>query len=577
MDWKAFTVFSGKDEISKAVQNAQRNTERSSKGMGSAVEGAGRKVDGLKGKFSSLADIAGGVAIGNLIVSGVQNGIAAMKNLVMSVNEYAVRAAAAGKTSQKLGLSAESFQKLSYAAELSCVSNEKITSSFNILNKNLGQFQLSQGNLFKHLSENNRVLYDQVKAARTNEEAFYTIADAISKETDVAKRAALGNAAFGKSWADLVPMINGGSDAIKAAGEQIPNLISDRDIAATTLWNDTWLEIKRNIQGFGDVIRKAVIEYVGPYVLAMKEWINANREMIKQKIAEVVQKAVIVFKRAVAIVQDLIKKVQAVVKFFRDWGRVILVIGGTVGTLWAIVNAVIAIKNAVVAAKAAFAIFNAVVLANPIVLIVTAIVAEVALVIAGFSLLVKKVGGFKEALEVVAQTIMKCLLMPFNLFLDAVQGLMWALGHVPGMGWAKTASDSIGSFQDKINTALTGGTATLLEGGVRGAVEGYRENGIAGAVTGGARGASRVVTESYETHLADYLAAHPEEEPNGSSEEEKWEELLAAFKEGQEKNIHVDPIDVNVDLSDANGKNPKGLRWGAMGEEDYWGTARLGI
>jgi len=574
MDWKAFTVFSGRDEISKAVQNAQRNTERSSKGMGKDIEGAGRKVDGLKDKFSSLGDIAGGVAIGNLIASGVQKGIAAMKNLVLSVNEFSARADAAGKISQKLGLSAESFQKLSWAADMSNVSSEKLSGAFNILNKNLGQFQLSQGNLYKHLGENNKALYQQVKAARSNEEVFYTVADAISKETDVAKRAALGNAAFGKSWADLVPMINGGADAIKAAGDTIPNLISNRSIAAATVWNDTWTEIKRNITGFGDVVRNAVIQYVGPYVIALKDWINTNREMIKQKIGEVVQKAVIVFKRAVGIVQDLIKKVQSVVKFFREFGKTILVIGGAVGILWGVVSATLAIKNAITAVKSAFAILNAVMAANPVGFIIIAVAAA----IAGFVLLTKKVGGLGPALEVVGQTIMKCLLTPFNLVLDAVQGLFWAVGHIPGADWAKTASAGIGGFQDKINKALTGGTATFLEGTAKGAATGYREHGIAGAVAGGARGATRVLTESYDTHRADYLAAHPEEAPGADDKaEEKWEELLAAFKEGQEKNIHVDPIDVNVDLSDANGKNPKGLRWGAMGEENYWETARLGI
>jgi len=587
-DWKTVVMFNGKDTISGAVKQAQQTTEKCSKKMGEDIEGLGKKTDGLKDKFKGLGgipapggsgqkgiggigNIAGAVALGNLIASGVQKATAAMKNLVLSVNEYAVRADAAGKTSQKLGLSAESFQKLSYAAERSNVSSEKLSGSFNILNKNLGQFQLAQGNLYKHLSENNKALYDQVKAAKTNEEVFYTIADAISKETDVAKRSALGNAAFGKSWADLVPMINGGSDAIKAVGEQIPNLISNDSIAAATVWNSTWTEIKRNIQGFGDVIRNAVIEYVGPYVLALKDWINANREMIKQKIAEAVQKAVVVFKRAVGIIQDLIKKVQTVVNFFREFGQIILVIGGAVGILWGVVSAVIAIKNAIATVKAAFAILNAVMAANPVVFIVMAVAAA----IAGFILLTKKVGGFKEALEVVAQTIMKCLLMPFNLVLDAVQGLMFALGHVPGLGWAKDASNAIGGFQDKINTALTGGTATLLEGGVRGAVEGYKEYGVAGAVAGGLKGASRMYTESYETHRADYLAAHPEEAPNGeNAEEDKFNKMVEAIKEGFSNPV---PVDVNVDLSAPDGNGPKGLRWGAMGEEDYWGTARLGV
>jgi len=569
MDWKASTTFSGRDEISKCVRQAQKNTEQSSKKMGKDIEGAGKKVDGLKNKFSDLGTIAGGVAVGNLIAAGVTKGVTAMKNLVMSVNEFAVRADTAGKTAQKLGLSAESFQKIAYAAELSSVSTEKLSGAFNFLNKNLGS-----GSLVKHLDGTNKALLAQVRGAKTNEEVFYALADAISKETDISKRAALGNAAFGRSWSELVPMLANGKDAIKDIGDSIPNLISSRSIAAATVWNDTWTEIKRNIQGFADVMRNAVIEYVGPCVLAFKEWLTINREMIQQKIAEYVQKAVIVFRKAVDIIKELIKKAQTVIKFLREWGKVILVIGGCVGTLWTLVNAVIAVKNAVVTAKAAFAIFNAVVLANPIVLIVTAIVVAVAALVAGFILLTKKVGGFKEALEVVAQTIAKCLLMPFNNVLDVVQGLMFVLGKVPGLDWAKDASDAIGSFQDKWNTVLTGGTATLLEGGVRGAVEGYRANGITGAVAGGARGASRVVTESYTRHRTDYLATHPEGVSGDNAEESKFNKMVEAIKEGFSKPV---PVDVNLDLSSAGGKNPKGLRWGAMGQEDYWATAAAGL
>jgi hypothetical protein len=490
-----------------------------------------------------------------------------MKNLVMSVDEFATRADNIRVSAMKIGLSAESFQQLAYAANTSNVSTEKLAAGFNALNKNLGS-----GALVKHLDGTNKALLDQVKSAKTNEQAFMAIADAISKETDVAKRTALGNAAFGKSWVELYPMLVRGAEGIQKAADAIPNLISDEQIAAAQLWNSTIGEIKRNLQAFGDVIRTAVIQYVGPYVLALQNWIAANREMIKQKIAEAVQKAVVVFKRMVSIIQDLIKKAQAVIKFFKDWGPIILAVGGTVGVLFGIANAVIAIKNAIATVKAAFAILNAVMTANPVMLIVMAVAAA----IAGFVLLTKKVGGFKAALEVVAQTIMKFLLSPLNLVLDAVQGLMWGLGHVPGMGWAKDASNAIGDFQDRINTALTGGTGTFLESGVRGAVAGYESGGIAGAIKGTAGGVANVVTESYGRHRADYLAEHPEAAGiDDSGEEEKWEEMIALLRE-QNKLTEANTGAIE-DLADASPTSAKNLRWNKMGREEYWDVALAGI
>jgi len=71
----------------------------------------------------------------------------------------------------------------------------------------LGQFQLGSGSLYKHLKENDKALYDQVRAAKTNTEVFGMLANAISRETDIGKRVALGNAALGKSWAELYPLL----------------------------------------------------------------------------------------------------------------------------------------------------------------------------------------------------------------------------------------------------------------------------------------------------------------------------------------------------------------------------------
>jgi hypothetical protein len=579
MDWKAAINFTGKDDISAAIKRAQGTTDTSSKKMGESMKRAAMSADDLKGKIGSIGNIAGGVAIGNLISAGIRQGVVALKNLIKSVDEFAGRAAAAGREGAKIGLSAESFQKLAYAASLSSVPTEKLTGAFGILNKNLGQFQLASGTLYKHLNDNNKILLAQIKTAKSNEEVFGMLADVLANETDVAKRAALGNAALGKSWAELYPLLAQGADGIKAAADSIPDLISDRQVAMATVWNDSWSAIKRNIQGFCDIIRSAVIQYVGPYVLALKEWIATNREMIKDKIHEVVQKAVVVFKKAVFIVQDLIKKMKDLIKFFKDWGPIILAIGGTIGVFMGIVSAVLAIKNAVMATKAAFAILNAVMLANPVILIITAIVAAVALLIAGFTLLVRKVGGFKEALMVVAQTIMKFLLAPFNLVLDAVQGLMWGLGHVPGMNWARDTSAGIQSFQDKINMTLTGGTGTFLESGVRGAIEGYESGGVAGAIKGTAGGVAGVVTESYDRHRAAYLEAHPEEAPgvSGNNEEEKWESMLDKFDEMIAAQKGTTGAVLDLDLTVPTDNSPARLRWDAMGTEDFFSTARAGL
>jgi hypothetical protein len=561
-------LFKGKDEITKALRGAQKSADQFEDGAKKNFREAGKGADALKDKVLGIKDIAGGVFLGNLLTKGFDLGVKSIKGLMDSLPEYTNRIDEMGKAAQKIDLPVENFQKLNYAAGLANVSQEKLIGSFNTLNKNLGS-----GSLVKFLNENNRALAAQVKGAQSNEEVFYSLADAIAAETDIGRRAALGNAAFGKSWADLVPLFAGGSQAIKDLGEQIPNLVDGGAIGRAQKLNDTITEIKKTFQGFADVVRGAAVEYILPYVQVLKEWLKENRELVKQKIAGLIQ-------RMVKFVQDLIPKIVKVIDTFKKWAPVILAAGAAAGVFFTVVNTINAVTTAVTGAKTAFAILNAVIAKNPAVLIIGAIIAAVALLILGFKILAGKVGGLGPALEVVKNTILKSLLIPFNLVLDAVQGLTFALGKIPGLDWAKEASDAIGGFQDKINRALTGSTATLLESGVKGAGKGYREGGLAGAIGGGLAGAASDFTEPYRQARAEYLAEHPGEA--ASPEDSKWEAMLEEFKKNSALLQTV--ADNTGDAAEGIGNLGKGgpgspaqLSYAAMGREDFWAVSRAGL
>jgi hypothetical protein len=576
-DWAVKAVFSAKDMISNAVKNAGASMGRFEDQTRKSLEGAGKEADGFIAKMKSIGQIAAGVALGNLITKGVNLGLNALTRLKDSLPEYTGRIDTLAKIAQKVGLSAESFQKLNWAAELSDVSTEKLSGAFNALNKNLGS-----GALVKYLAETDRALYDQVKAARSNEEVFYRMADAIGGEQDIARRAALGNAVFGKSWADLVPMIADGSEAVKEAAASIPDLASSSAIARAQTWNDTWTEITRSIRGFADVLREAAVTHLLPYVQVVKEWIAENRELVKQKIAEYVKRVVGFVREAVTFVRDLIPKIKTVMGIFERWGPAIAVMGGAAAVFFGVVNAVNAVSNAVKIAKGAFALLNTVMSANPAALIMMAVIAAVYLLKAGFELLMEKVGGLGPALEVVKNTIFKALLTPFNMVLDVVQGLMFALGKIPGLDWAKEASEAIGGFQDKINQALTGSTATLLEGGVKGAVEGYRDGGVMGAVGGGLAGAAKNHTEPYQQARERYLAEHPEAAGTPPAEDSKWAALLEQFKsQNATLGTIADNTGATADGVDNLGRETSGpaksLNYGLAGIGDIWSITRAGL
>jgi len=260
--------------------------------------------------------------------------------------------------------------------------------------------------------------------------------------------------------------------------------------------------LKEKIGGIGDIAKGVALgNLISKGIESAISGAN-NRELIKEKIHEYVQKAVVVFKKAVSIIQELIGRVQKVIQFFKEWGPIILAVGAAVGILSGIASAVIAIKNAITMVKSAFANLNAVMAANPVGVIVIADAAA----IAGFVLLTKKIGGVVPALEVVGQTIIKVVLTPFNLVLDAIQlllpmgarigvvlsesftaigqtimkclltpinlaidgikGVLNIASKLPGIGnMAKGALEAVDSFQNKMNIALTGSASTLMNSG----------------------------------------------------------------------------------------------------------------
>ncbi len=139
-------------------------------------------------------------------------------------------------------------------------------------------------------------------------------------------------------------------------------------------------------------------------------------------------------------------------KFLKTFGPAILAIAAAIKVLTAVqsaYNLVLLITKAI---------------ATPSVLIVYAIVAAVALLITGIVLLVKNwdkvvgvlkvVGGFFKK---VGQTMIKWMLTPINLMLDAVGGLLRVLAKIPGLGdLVGGAADAIDAFQAKANMTITG-------------------------------------------------------------------------------------------------------------------------
>ena len=519
--FQASAVFAGTDKISSAVKNAQANTEKSAGKMGKSLDNTSKRADALKDAIGGVGKIAAGVTIGNIITKGITAAAGQIKNLVTSIGEYADRVDSIRTSAQKIGLGAREFQKLSWAAESNNVSVDKLQSGFLNLNKSLGS-----GALMKHLEGTNTALAKQVRQAKTNTEIFNLMSDAIKFEGDIAKRTALVNAAFGKSGNELIPLLTQGAKAIAEAGETAPNIISDRQIAAAKLWNSTLGEMKKNVRSFGDVIRNAVINAAGPYLIILRDWINKNREWLNQKIAETAQKIAVGIKNAVNFTKEIIK-------FFQTWGKTLLALGGAVVTIIAIAKAINGIKIVIDGARAAMILFSG-----------ASAAAGVSAAGAGVSA-TTSAGAFRNLASSIGAS---------KIAMVGLVGVAIA-GAVAAWKVAKWANEKL----QKVDPAVPGmGNYYNVNPAVR------------------------------RKAWAKYEAEHPDEPTYAQrveaaknpvkkeDPEELWKKMLAELEEANAK-MDAQTSAINGLTDNGSATSPARLRWGAMGEMDYFDVMRLGV
>lgn len=188
--------------------------------------------------------------------------------------------------SQRTGVAASSLSALKFAAE-------QVGSSFEVVEKAL----LKQSAFLKQVASGGKeavgTLQDLGITAEsflgaTQEERFLLLADGISKIEDEGLRAATAMKVFGKSGAELIPLLNGGSAAINQLTAQAAELnlvLSDTDVAAGAMLGDTIDQLFASFTALRNIVGAALVpefqmltETAVRLVSTTVDLVNGNRE-----------------------------------------------------------------------------------------------------------------------------------------------------------------------------------------------------------------------------------------------------------------------------------------------------------
>lgn len=276
------------------------------KGVGEGAHKVLENVKDLGEKFLEM-DVIGAAALYELVKGAIETGA--------KLTEMA----------QRVGLGVDAYSQLQFAAGQAHVSAEEFNSAMDKFNVSLGEAKANSGPLYEFLRKVSPVLAEQVKHAKNTESALQLMSKAFEKVTDPSKRAALAQAAFGKSARQMGAFLGQGSEAIHAQMERYAQLAGSQQEFA-----DRSEEGEKALNEFGAALGGARNAVAAGLMPALSELAKTAAEFVSSHRADLAAWAERVGKSISAWVEGggVTRVIAAIGNFATGVGRVVDALGG---------------------------------------------------------------------------------------------------------------------------------------------------------------------------------------------------------------------------------------------------------
>jgi hypothetical protein len=256
----------------KADVQGENNIRR----LGNSMQGLQGQVKNTALGFSNFKGAVVGLGAA-LAGSAIVGGLGAMVKSAINIGDEL------GKMSARTGVAQDALIGLRNAAALSDVENSKLQAGLTKLN--VAMLDAADGNAateakFKRLGVS---VKDAAGEVRPTAEVFKDLADRFADMPNGAEKAAAAVSIFGKAGAELIPMLNGGREAMEAFNYELSDEFSSR----SELFNDTLTIIGFKTEGFklqlADALLPAlqsILEVFGDLFDTKNDW-SALFEVIK--------------------------------------------------------------------------------------------------------------------------------------------------------------------------------------------------------------------------------------------------------------------------------------------------------
>ena len=162
------------------------------------------------------------------------------------------------KASQKIGVSVGDLSKLNYAADLSGVAFESLVGALGKFNKNLAEAaSTGKGSAADALADLGITTQDTAGKLKSTNDLFLEVADRLSGLEDGATKTAIAMDLFGKSGAELIPLLNSGKTGLADMAAEAEKLgqVLDADAAKKAEeFNDNLSRLQKTFTGVANAV-----------------------------------------------------------------------------------------------------------------------------------------------------------------------------------------------------------------------------------------------------------------------------------------------------------------------------------
>ena len=217
---------------------------------------------GLKGAMAGLEKVKDAAKVVGVAILAAGTAMAYMtKKSIDNMDKLA-------KQAQMAGVTTESLSALAYAADLAGVSQDTLVLSMAKLSKGMSDAAMNTGEALKGFN----ALNIDYKNLESTDEAMLQISERFAGMADGANKTAIAMSLFGRSGAQLIPLLNGGRDGVeklRAEAEKLGLVIGGDTTKSAEQFNDSLTQLGSIFTGLANEIATAVLPMLNNITQAM--------------------------------------------------------------------------------------------------------------------------------------------------------------------------------------------------------------------------------------------------------------------------------------------------------------------